>query len=48
MKIKGYTQRQWAILILRYDFRLTYRKIAEILNVHKSTVKYVVDMERKN
>ena len=46
LDFKGYTAKQWAILILRYDFRLSYREIAERMGMRISGVRYVIEMKR--
>jgi DNA-directed RNA polymerase specialized sigma24 family protein len=46
LDLKGYTAKQWAILILRYDFRLSYREIAERMGMSTSGVKHVIQMKR--
>jgi DNA-directed RNA polymerase specialized sigma24 family protein len=46
LDLKGYTAKQWAILILRYDFRLSYREIAERMGMSISGVRHVIEMRR--
>lgn len=46
MKKTHYTDLQWAILILRDDYRYTYRQITERLNCSMRLVVNVVEMSR--
>lgn len=47
MKKKHYTHLQWAILILRDDYRYTYRQISERLNCSMCLVRNVIYMSRQ-
>jgi DNA-directed RNA polymerase specialized sigma24 family protein len=46
LDLKGYTAKQYAILILRYDFRLSLREIAERMGMSISGVKHVIQMKK--
>jgi DNA-directed RNA polymerase specialized sigma24 family protein len=45
LNLKGYTPKQWSVLILRYDFRLSYREIAERMGMSISGVKHIIDIK---
>ena len=44
--LKGYTPKQYAILILRDDMRKTHREIARRMGMSESGVKHVIDKKR--
>jgi hypothetical protein len=44
--LKGYTPKQYAILILRDDMRKTQREIARRMGMSESGVKHVIDLKR--
>jgi len=44
--LKGYTPKQYAILILRNDMRKTQREIARRMGMSESGVKHVIDLKR--
>jgi len=46
LNLKGYTAKQYAILILRHDFQMTYREIAEIMGMSISGVIHVINIKR--
>jgi DNA-directed RNA polymerase specialized sigma24 family protein len=46
LDLKGYTAKQWAILILRYDFKMSLREIAEHMGMSISGVRHVIEMKR--
>lgn len=46
LDLKGYTAKQWTILILRYDFKMSLREIAERMGMSISGVKHVIEMKR--
>ena len=43
---KGYTARQWAVLILRDDFNMNIRQISEIMGIHDNTVRYILNLKK--
>lgn len=47
MRKKHYTNLQWAILILRDDYRYTYRQISERLKCSMCLVRNVIYMSRE-
>lgn len=46
LDLKGYTPKQYAILILRDDMRKTHREIARRMGMSLSGVKHVIDKKR--
>jgi DNA-binding MarR family transcriptional regulator len=46
LNLQGYTPKQYAILILRYDLRKTQREIARRMEMSESGVKHVIDKKR--
>jgi DNA-directed RNA polymerase specialized sigma24 family protein len=46
LQLKGFTPKQWSVLILRYDFRMSYREISEKMGISVSGVKHIIDMKR--
>jgi DNA-binding MarR family transcriptional regulator len=46
LDLKGYTPKQYAILILRDDMRKTQREIARRMGMSESGVKHVIDLKR--
>jgi DNA-directed RNA polymerase specialized sigma24 family protein len=46
LDLKGYTAKQYAILILRYDFKMSLREIAERMGMSTSGVKHVIEMKK--
>jgi len=46
LDLKGYTPKQYAILILRDDMRKTQREIACRMGMSESGVKHVIDKKR--
>jgi DNA-directed RNA polymerase specialized sigma24 family protein len=46
LQLKGFTPKQWSVLILRYDFRMSYREISEKMGISLSGVKHIIDMKR--
>lgn len=46
LDLKGYTPKQYAILILRDDMRRTHREIARRMGMSESGVKHVIDKKR--
>jgi DNA-directed RNA polymerase specialized sigma24 family protein len=46
LDLKGYTGKQWAILILRYDFKMSLREIAQRMGMSISGVKHVIEMKK--
>jgi DNA-binding MarR family transcriptional regulator len=44
--LKGYTPKQYAILILRDDMRKTQREVARRMGMSESGVKHVIDKKR--
>ncbi len=46
LDLKGYTPKQYAILILRDDMRKTQREIARRIGMSESGVKHVIDLKR--
>ena len=45
LSLKGYTPKQWSVLILRYDFCMSYREIAQRMGMSISGVKHVIDIK---
>jgi DNA-binding CsgD family transcriptional regulator len=45
--IKGYTARQYAIILLREDFNMSVREIAKRMGMSESGVFYVLNNIRK-
>jgi len=46
LNLKGNTDKQYAVLILKYDFKLSLREIAQRMNMSISGVKYIIDTRR--
>lgn len=46
LDLKGYTPKQYAVLILRDDMRKTQREIARRMGMSESGVKHVIDLKR--
>jgi DNA-binding MarR family transcriptional regulator len=46
LDLKGYTPKQYAILILRDDMRKTQREIARRMGMSESGIKHVIDLKR--
>ena len=46
LDLKGYTAKQYAILILRYDFKMSLREIAERMKMSISGVKHVIEIKK--
>lgn len=46
LNLKGYTAKQYAILILRYIFKLSLREIAECMGMSISGVKHVIEIKK--
>lgn len=46
LDLKGYTPKQYAILILRDDMRNTHREIARRMGMSESGIKHVIDKKR--
>jgi len=45
--IKGYTARQYAIILLKEDFNYSIREIAERMGMSQSGVNYVLNNVRR-
>lgn len=45
--IKGYTARQYAIILLKEDFNYSIREIAEHMGMSQSGVNYVLNNIRR-
>jgi DNA-directed RNA polymerase specialized sigma24 family protein len=46
LNFKGYTARQYAVLIMREDFSMTIRQIAKRINLSESAVGYILHMKK--
>jgi DNA-directed RNA polymerase specialized sigma24 family protein len=46
LNLKGYTAKQYAILILRDDFQMSYREIAERMGMSISCVIYFANIKK--
>jgi len=45
LNLKGYTPKQWSVLIIRYDFCMSYREIAQRMGMSISGVKHIIDIK---
>ena len=44
--LKGYTPKQYAVLIMRQDLKYSIREIAERLGYSQSGVRYILSMKK--
>lgn len=47
LNLRGYTQKQFAVLILRHDEKKTIREIAERMQLSPSSVRYILNMKKR-
>lgn len=46
LNLKGYTCKQYAVLLMRDDLRYTLRQISERLNLSESAIRYILQMRK--
>jgi len=46
LNLKGYTPKQYAVLIMRQDLKYSIREISERLDYSQSGVRYILSMKK--
>ena len=47
LNLRGYTPKQFAVLILRQDEKKSIREIAERMSMSESGVRYILNMKKR-
>lgn len=47
LNLRGYTPKQFAVLILRQDEKKSIREIAEQMGMSESGVRYILNMKKR-
>lgn len=47
LNLRGYTPKQFAVLILRQDEKKSIREIAQRMQISESGVRYILNMKKR-